>query len=70
MTLKTQSNTRGMTIDDAHHRLVFDRVDNEVRVFEHYYNDFGIEKLRCLKQLKFDSMLQLFHALYVKGEMR
>jgi hypothetical protein len=35
MTLKTQSNTRVMTIDDDNHRLVFDRVDNEVRVFEH-----------------------------------
>jgi len=33
MTLKTQTVTRGMTIDDDNHRLVFDRVDNEVRVF-------------------------------------
>ena len=70
MTPTTQSTQRGMVIDNGSTRLVFDKVQGEVRVFEHYYNDFGIEKLRCLKQLKFDSMLQLFHALYVKGEMR
>ena len=39
MTLKTQTVIRGMTIDDDNHRLVFDRVDNEVRVFEHYVID-------------------------------
>ena len=70
MPCTTQLSLRGMVIDNGSTRLVFDKVQGEVRVFEHYYNDFGIEKLRCLKQLKFDSMLQLFHALYVKGEMR
>jgi len=65
MTLKTQSNTRGMTIDDGNHRLVFDRVDNEVRVFEHYVNDEGQPKLRTTKIVPFSTLIEI-----LKGETK
>ena len=59
MTLKTQSNTRVMTIDDDNHRLVFDRVDNEVRVFEHYVNDEGQHKLRTTRIVPFSTLIEI-----------
>ena len=65
MTLKTQSNTRIMTIDDDNHRLFFDRVDNEVRVFEHYVNDEGQPKLRTTKIVPFSTLIEI-----LKGEMK
>lgn len=65
MTLKTQSNTRVMTIDDDNHRLVFDRVDNEVRVFEHYVNDEGQPKLRTTRIVPFSTLIEV-----LKGEMK
>ncbi len=69
MPCTTQLSLRGMVIDNGSTRLVFDRVHNEVRVFEHYHDGIG-RKLRCRKQLKFDSMLPLFAELYVKGETK
>jgi len=65
MTIKTQSNTRIMTIDDDNHRLVFDRVDNEVRVFEHYVNDEGQHKLRTTRIVPFSTLIEI-----LKGETR
>lgn len=65
MTLKTQSNTRVMTIDDDNHRLFFDRVDNEVRVFEHYVNDEGQPKLRLTKIVPFSTLIEI-----LKGETK
>ena len=65
MTLKTQSNTRVMTIDDGNHRLFFDRVDNEVRVFEHYTNDEGRPKLRTTRIVPFSTLIEI-----LKGEMK
>jgi len=65
MTLKTQSNTRVMTIDDGNHRLFFDRVDNEVRVFEHYVNDEGQPKLRTTKIVPFSTLIEI-----LKGETK
>ena len=65
MTLKTQSNTRIMTIDDDNHRLFFDRVDNEVRVFEHYVNDEGQPKLRTTRIVPFSTLIEI-----LKGEMK
>ena len=65
MTLKTQTLSRGMTIDDDNHRLVFDRVDNEVRVFEHYVNDEGQPKLRTTRIVPFSTLIEI-----LKGEMR
>ena len=65
MTLKTQSNTRVMTIDDDNHRLVFDRVDNEVRVFEHYVNDEDQPKLRTTRIVPFSTLIDI-----LKGEMK
>ena len=59
MTIKTQSNTRIMTIDDDNHRLVFDRVDNEVRVFEHYVNDQGQPKLRTTRIVPFSTLIEI-----------
>lgn len=59
MTLKTQSNTRIMTIDDDNHRLFFDRVDNEVRVFEHYVNDQGQPKLRTTRIVPFSTLIAI-----------
>jgi len=59
MTLKTQSNTRVMTIDDDNHRLFFDRVDNEVRVFEHYVNDQGQPKLRTTRIVPFSTLIAI-----------
>ena len=65
MTLKTQILSRGMTIDDDNHRLVFDRVDNEVRVFEHYVNDEGQPKLRTTRIVPFSTLIEI-----LKGEMK
>ena len=65
MTLKTQSNTRVMTIDDGNTRLVFDRVDNEVRVFEHYVNDEDQPKLRTTRIVPFSTLIEI-----LKGETR
>lgn len=65
MTIKTQSNTRIMTIDDDNHRLFFDRVDNEVRVFEHYVNDEGQPKLRTTRIVPFSTLIEI-----LKGEMK
>ena len=59
MTLKTQTVIRGMTIDDDNHRLVFDRVDNEVRVFEHYVNDEGRPKLRTTRIVPFSTLIEI-----------
>ena len=59
MTIKTQSNTRIMTIDDDNHRLFFDRVDNEVRVFEHYVNDQGQPKLRTTRIVPFSTLIAI-----------
>lgn len=69
MPCTTQLSLRGMVIDNGSTRLVFDRVHNEVRVFEHYH-DGTRRKLRCRKMLKFDSMLPLFAKLYMKGERK
>ena len=65
MTLKTQTAIRGMTIDDDNHRLFFDRVDNEVRVFEHYVNDQGQPKLRTTRIVPFSTLIEI-----LKGEMK
>ena len=59
MTLKTQTVIRGMLIDDDNHRLVFDRVDNEVRVFEHYVNDEGQPKLRTIRIVPFSTLIEI-----------
>ena len=59
MTLKTQTIIRGMTIDDDNHRLVFDRVYNEVRVFEHYVNDAGKPKLRTTRIVPFSTLIAI-----------
>ena len=65
MTIKTQTVIRGITIDDDNHRLVFDRVDNEVRVFEHYVNDEGQHKLRTTRIVPFSTLIDI-----LKGEMK
>lgn len=59
MTIKTQTVIRGMTIDDDNHRLFFDRVDNEVRVFEHYVNDQGQPKLRTTRIVPFSTLIEI-----------
>ncbi len=69
MPCTTQLSLRGMVIDNGSTRLVFDKVQGEVRVFEYYHDGTG-RKLRCRKQLKFYSMLSLFAELYVKGETK
>jgi hypothetical protein len=48
-----------MTIDDDNHRLFFDRVDNEVRVFEHYVNDQGQPKLRTTRIVPFSTLIEI-----------
>jgi len=65
MTLKTQTVIRGMTIDDDNHRLVFDRGNNEGRVFEHYVNDEGQPKLRTTRIVPFSTLIEI-----LKGEMK
>lgn len=59
MTIKTQTVIRGMTLDDDNHRLVFDRVNNEVRVFEHYVNDQGQPKLRTTRIVPFSTLIEI-----------
>ena len=59
MTIKTQTVIRGMTIDDGNHRLVFDRVENEVRVFEHYVNDEGQPNLRTTTIVPFSTLIEI-----------
>ena len=59
MTIKTKTLIRGMLIDDDNHRLVFDRVDNEVRVFEHYVNDEGQPKLRTTRIVPFSALIEI-----------
>jgi len=59
MTIKIQTLIRGMAIDDDNHRLVFDRVDNEVRVFEHYVNDEGRPKLRPTRIVPFSTLIEI-----------
>lgn len=59
MTIKTQTVIRGMTIDDDNHRLVFDRVDNEVIVFEHCVIDEGQPKLRTTRSVPFSTLIEI-----------
>lgn len=65
MTLKTQTFSHCLTIDDDNHRLVFDRFHNEVRVFEHYVNDEGQPKLRTTRIVPFSTLIEI-----LKGEMK
>ena len=65
MTIKTQTFYHCLSIDDDNHRLVFDRVDNEVRVFEHYVNDEGQPKLRTTKIVPFSTLIEI-----LKGETK
>ena len=65
MPCTTQLSLRGMVIDNGSTRLVFDRVHNEVRVFEHYVNDEGRPKLRTTRIVPFSTLIEI-----LKGEMK
>ena len=59
MPCTTQLSLRGMVIDNGSTRLVFDRVHNEVRVFEHYVNDEGRPKLRTTRIVPFSTLIEI-----------
>lgn len=70
MTLKTQSNTRVMTIDDGKLRVVVDTASHEVRLFSHYTNEEGKPKLRTEMVLEFDAFLNMLYAMYLQGKTK
>ena len=69
MTLKTTTIQRGIAIDDGATRLVFDKVDGQLRVFRHYTNEEGNPKLKCVRVLGFPALLDLFQPPYGEPKM-
>ena len=70
MTIKTQTVTRGMSIDDGKLRVVVDTASHEVRLFSHYTNEEGKPKLRTEMVLEFDAFLNMLYAMYLQGKTK
>ena len=60
----------GVVIDDGKIRVVVDVSDKQVRLFSHYINDKGNEKLRTERVLEFDAFLNMLYAMYLQGKTK
>jgi hypothetical protein len=67
MTLQHHLLDHGVVIDDGKIRVVVDVSDKQVRLFSHYINDKGNEKLRTERVLEFDAFLNMLYAMYLQG---
>lgn len=67
MTLQHCLLDHGVVIDDGKIRVVVDVSDKQVRLFSHYINDKGNEKLRTERVLEFDAFLNMLYAMYLQG---
>lgn len=67
MTLEHHLLNHGVVIDDGKIRVVVDVSDKQVRLFSHYINDKGNEKLRTERVLEFDAFLNMLYAMYLQG---
>lgn len=56
-----------VVIDDGKIRVVVDVSNKQVRLFSHYINDKGNEKLRTERVLEFDAFLNMLYAMYLQG---
>lgn len=59
-----------VVIDDGKIRVVVDVSDKQVRLFSHYTNDKGNEKLRTERVLEFDAFLNMLYAMYLQGKTK
>ena len=67
MTLQHHLLDHGVVIDDGKIRVVVDVSDKQVRLFSHYINDKGNEKLRTEMVMEFDAFLNMLYAMYLQG---
>jgi len=65
MTLQHHLLDHGVVIDDGKIRVVVDVSDKQVRLFSHYINDKGNEKLRTERVMEFDAFLNMLYAMYL-----
>lgn len=70
MTLQHHLLDHGVVIDDGKIRVVVDVPDKQVRLFSHYINDKGNEKLRTERVLEFDAFLNMLYAMYLQGKTK
>lgn len=70
MTLQHHLLDHGVVIDDGKIRVVVDVSDKQVRLFSHYINDKGNEKLRTERVLEFDAFLNMLYAMYLQGKTK
>ena len=70
MTLQHNLLDHGVVIDDGRIRVVVDVSDKQVRLFSHYINDKGNEKLRTERVLEFDAFLNMLYAMYLQGKTK
>ena len=67
MTLQHHLLDHGVVIDDGKIRVVVDTSEKQVRLFSHYINDKGVEKLRTERVMEFDAFLNMLYAMYLQG---
>jgi len=70
MTVETKHLDHGVVIDDGKLRVVVDTASHEVRLFSHYINDKGNEKLRTERVLEFDAFLNMLYTMYLQGKTK
>ena len=70
MSLQHHLLDHGVVIDDGKIRVVVDTSDKQVRLFSHYINDKGNEKLRTERVLEFDAFLNMLYAMYLQGKTK
>ena len=70
MTLQYHLLDHGVVIDDGKIRVVVDVSDKQVRLFSHYINDKGNEKLRTERVLEFDAFLNMLYTMYLQGKTK
>ena len=70
MSLQHHLLDHGVVIDDGKIRVVVDVSDKQVRLFSHYINDKGVEKLRTEMVLEFDAFLNMLYAMYLQGKTK
>lgn len=70
MTLQHYLLDHVVVIDDGKIRVVVDVSKKQVRLFSHYINDKGNEKLRTERVLEFDAFLNMLYAMYLQGKTK
>ena len=70
MTLQHHLLDHGVVIDDGKIRVVVDVSNKQVRLFSHYINDQGNEKLRTERVMEFDAFLKMLYAMYLQGKTK